>query len=135
MESEFTKCLAINGKYLLILHYCNFTSYFHKFPFLGPINLFNFCTTATSRVIFTGIPNRKYVDRLIEGIHQFLRSTAEISSICLIYDFLKPLKIWAHLENCYFHCFIGGPKGKIQNACQDQLLFFSIFLPRMKQWK
>ena len=82
------------------------------------VSIYLFYTTAISLVIFTnflfwrqltysifallqlhelfsqGYPiGNMYVDRLIEGIHQFLRSTAEISSICLIYDFLKPLKI------------------------------------------
>ena len=32
--------------------------------------------------------------------------------ICLFLDFLKPLKIWCHLDNFYFHCFMGGTKGK-----------------------
>ena len=39
---------------------------------------------------------------------------AEIFRTCLFLDFLKPLKIWCHLGNFYFHCFMGGgPKGKI----------------------
>ena len=25
---------------------------------------------------------------------------------------MKPLKIWCHLDNFYFHCFMGGTKGK-----------------------
>ena len=27
-------------------------------------------------------------------------------------DFLKPLKIWCHLDNFHFHCFMWGTKGK-----------------------
>ena len=39
---------------------------------------------------------------------------AVIFRTCLFLDFLKPLKIWCHLGNFYFHCFMGGgPKGKI----------------------
>ena len=44
--------------------------------------------------------------------------------------FLKPLKIWAHLDNFYFHCFIGGTKGKIQNPRLSVFfLNFSLWSP------
>ena len=32
--------------------------------------------------------------------------------ICLFLNFLKPLKIWCHLDNFYLYCFMGGTKGK-----------------------
>ena len=46
----------------------------------------------------------------ISGFH--MKEKAEIFSICFIYNFMKPLKIWAHLDNFYFHCFIGVTKWK-----------------------
>ena len=47
--------------------------------------------------------------------------TAEIFSICLIYNFLKPLKIWAHLENVYFKCFVGGDQREKFKKTMDSL--------------
>ena len=42
---------------------------------------------------------------------------------------LKPLKIWAHLDNFYFHCFMGGrPKGKLKSLpriCTLMLIYDS----------
>ena len=33
-------------------------------------------------------------------------------------DFVKPLKIWAYLDNYFFHSFQGGTKGKmLKNQC------------------
>ena len=39
-------------------------------------------------------------------------------SICLIYDFLKPLKFWAHLDNFYFHSWNNENK-----SCLNELKF------------
>ena len=54
----------------------------------------------------------------------FLTSTwdrqLKFSAYALIYDFMKPLKIWVHLDNVYFHCFIRGTKE-----------IFSISLPKL----
>ena len=47
---------------------------------------------------------------------------------------MKPLKIWAYLDNFFFHSFQGGTKGKIAKTIH---WFFSIFplVPPWKLWK
>ena len=67
-----------------------------------------------------------------------MKYTTGIFSICLNYDFLKPLKIWVHLDNFYFHCFIGGTKGKNSKSLPRLSIFLLLFfplVPQMQQWK
>ena len=53
-----------------------------------------------------------------------MRKAGEIFSKCLIWDFLKPHKIWAHLPNFCFHCFLGGTKGKTLENQHSNVFFF-----------
>ena len=46
----------------------------------------------------------------------------------LVYDFVKPLKIWDYLlRQLFFQSFQGGAKGKMLKNCQNYTLFFSVF--------
>ena len=58
-------------------------------------------------------------------------------SICFVYDFVKPLKIWAHLDNFFFIVSKGGPKEKYWKIAKTIHWFFSIFplVPPWKLWK
>ena len=49
----------------------------------------------------------------------------------LIYNFLKPLKIWAHLDNFYFHCFMGDQKENSKSLPRLSSVFlnFSLWSP------
>ena len=52
-----------------------------------------------------------------------MKLTVEIFIICLIYDFVKPFKIWVHLDNLIFHCF----KEKFKKQTMDSLWIFSLW--------
>ena len=94
MESEFTKCLAINGiTNLLILHYCNFTSYFHKFPILPPIQTFNFCPSAISRVIFSNFRNWRQFTYAILTLLQFHELFSQDSNFSSQFRYRKLTKL------------------------------------------
>ena len=57
-----------------------------------------------------------------------MRWTAEIFRICLIKDFMKPLKIWVHSDNFYWYFFKGGFLSKNpKNQCILGFLDFSVF--------
>ena len=47
--------------------------------------------------------------------------------ISLIYKFVKPLKIWAHLDKFFFHGFQGGTKGKNAEKTMYSFCNFSAF--------
>ena len=74
-----------------------------------------------------GIPILKYLKPRNGGILNFLRQTTEIFSICFIFDFVKPLKICAHLDNIFFHSFQGGTKGKNAEKTMYSFCNFSAF--------
>ena len=44
--------------------------------------------------------------------------------MCFFFDFVKPLKIWAYLDNFFFHSFQGGTKGKMLKNCHNYTLDF-----------
>ena len=70
-NSQNVLLLMVHITNLLILHYCNFTSYFHKFPILPPIQTFNFCPSAISRVIFSNFRNWRQFTYAILTLLQF----------------------------------------------------------------
>ena len=47
----------------------------------------------------------------------------------LVYDFVKPLKIWAYLDNFFFIVSNWGTKGKMQKKCQLVYQHFSFGPP------
>ena len=57
-----------------------------------------------------------YPGCIVDGDFLPPNETAENFSICFTFDFVKPLKIWAHLDNSFFHSFQVETKGKLLNV-------------------
>ena len=51
----------------------------------------------------------------------------KFSAYASFFDFVKPLKIWAYLDNFFFHSFQGGTKEKMLKNCQNYTLVFQHF--------